>query len=70
MLRIPETLRHLIEKRARSSDRRESDRREEDIGPLGAVLSARSMDDVPEKDRRGKKNRRTDKDRRKRGNQT
>jgi hypothetical protein len=64
MLPIPEDLQHLIEKRNRKADRRKKDRREENIGPLGAVLSAESMDDVPEKDRRRKKNRRYGKDRR------
>lgn len=52
MIPIPEELQHLIEKRKREADRRQQERREEDIGPLGAVLSAETMDDVPDKDRR------------------
>lgn len=58
MIPIPEELRHLIEKRERMKDRREEERRAEDIGPLGAFLSAESMDDVPDKDRRRKRDRR------------
>jgi hypothetical protein len=64
MIPIPEELRHLIEKRERITDRREEERRDEDIGPLGAVLSAGSMDEVPDADRRRRKDRRGGKDRR------
>ena len=64
MIPIPEELRHLIEKRERLDDRREDDRREDDIGPLGAVLSAETMDDVPDKDRRRSTDRRGGNDRR------
>lgn len=64
MIPIPDELRHLIEKRERMNDRREGDRRDEDIGPLGAVLSAETMDDVPEKDRRHPADRRDGEDRR------
>lgn len=64
MIPIPEELRHLIEKRERMRDRREGDRRDEDIGPLGAVLSAETMDDVPDSDRRCPSDRRSDEDRR------
>jgi hypothetical protein len=53
MIPIPDDLLHLIEKRKAAADRRRTQRREEDIGPLGAVLSAETMDDVPEKERRG-----------------
>ena len=64
MIPIPDELRHLIEKRERMNDRREGDRRDEDIGPLGAVLSAETMDDVPDKDRRRPADRREGHDRR------
>ena len=64
MIPIPEELQHLIEKRARPADRRKTERREEDIGPLGAVLSAESMDDVPDKERRRQKRRKRARDRR------
>jgi hypothetical protein len=63
MIPIPDELLHLIEKRKAAADRRRNMRRKEDIGPLGAVLSAESMDDVPEKDRRSS-DRRYGKDRR------
>ena len=55
MIPIPDDLLHLIEKRKAAADRRRhEERREEDIGPLGAVLSAQTMDDVPEKERRSR----------------
>ena len=65
---IPESFRHLIEKRE-SADRRESgrrcgqDRRKIDLGPLGAAQSA---DDVTEllEDRRSGNDRRSGADRR------
>jgi hypothetical protein len=63
MIPIPDDLLHLIEKRKRSADRRRKDRRVEDLGPLGAVLSAGSIDDVPDKDRRVR-DRRSGQDRR------
>jgi hypothetical protein len=63
MLSLPKDLLHLIEKREHTSERRKNDRREEDIGPLGAVLSAEDFEDVPEKDRR-RSDRRYGKDRR------
>jgi hypothetical protein len=63
MISIPDELLHLIEKRKAAADRRRDERREEDIGPLGAVLSAETMDDVPEKERR-RQDRRCGNDRR------
>ena len=56
---IPPELSHLIEKRQRETDRRENgvrrqlqDRRKVDLGPLGAIESAESLEEVPTEDRR------------------
>ncbi|MBN1852763.1 MAG: hypothetical protein JW829_08560 [Pirellulales bacterium] len=65
-LPVPKELEHLIEKREQEEDRRqedrrareESDRRTLDLGPIGAIESAQSLDDVPTDDRRTRQNQR------------
>ena len=55
-LPVPPGLEHLIEKREEDSDRRasnkrrSSERREADLGPVGAIESAKDIDDVPTED--------------------
>ena len=65
-LPIPDELQHLIEKREREQDRRQDDARRDDdrdrrtldLGPIGAVESADSLDDIPAEDRRSTDDRR------------
>ncbi len=58
-LPLPQELAHLIEKREAERDRRaEEDRREADLGTLGAIESAESLDDVPTEERRDGQERR------------
>ena len=70
-LPVPPGLEHLIEKREEDSDRRasnkrrSSERREADLGPVGAIESAKDIDDVPTEERRSGQQRRHNKDRRK-----
>jgi hypothetical protein len=67
---VPPELEHLIEKRDREEDRRLAEQRSgqeqrgEDLGPLGAIESAESLDDVPDENRRSGQQRRASKDRR------
>jgi len=69
-LPVPPELEHLIEKRKQEEDRRQkqqrSDReqRQVDLGPLGAIESAKDLDDVPTEDRRSGEQRRAGEDRR------
>jgi len=71
-LPVPPELEHLIEKRETESERRSSehrggqDRRSDDLGPLGAIESAKSLDQVPTEERRAHKERRQTKNRRRR----
>jgi hypothetical protein len=66
---VPPELDHLIEKRDQEVDRRQAEQRSgqekrgDDLGPLGAIESAESLDDVPTEDRR-QGQRRTGNDRR------
>ena len=61
-LPVPPELQHLIEKREAEEDRRlrerraGDDQRALDAGPLGAIESAESLDDVPLEDRRSARN--------------
>ena len=75
-LPVPPDLEHLIEKRDGDEERRneerrlEAEKRQVDLGPLGALESAKELDDVPTDDRRSgsdrrKKNQRRQKRRRK-----
>ena len=70
-LPVPPGLEHLIEKREEDSDRRasakrrSSERRKADLGPVGAIESAKDIDDVPTEERRGGNQRRQNKERRK-----
>ena len=70
-LPVPAELQHLIEKRDRDRDRRErehradADRRAADLGPLGAIESASSLDAVPTEERRNVPERRRSSERRK-----
>jgi len=70
-LPVPPELEHLIEKRDLEADRREAeqrsgqDQRVDDLGPLGAIESAKDLDEVPTEDRRREQERRAGKDRRK-----
>jgi hypothetical protein len=70
-LPVPPELEHLIEKRETDADRRSgvrrenADRRDDDVGPLGAIESAESLEDVPTEERRSGEERRGGKDRRK-----
>lgn len=70
-LPIPPELEHLIEKREQEADRRQkeqrsgADQRTTDLGPLGAVESAKDISDVPTEDRRLSAERRQSEDRRK-----
>jgi hypothetical protein len=63
-LPVPPELEHLIEKREAEEDRRRlerrsgDDQRKIDVGPLGALESAESLDDVPLEDRRSDNERR------------
>jgi hypothetical protein len=63
-LPVPPELQHLLEKRERDKDRRSPaerrsrEDRQADLGPLGAIESARDLDDVPTADRRRGKERR------------
>lgn len=72
-LPIPPELQHLIEKREQEEDRRRADhrsgkdQRSVDLGPLGAIESAKELDEVPSEDRRREKKRRQGNDRRKKG---
>lgn len=69
-LPVPPELEHLIEKRENEQDRRRAeerdseDRRSADLGPLGAIESAESLDDIPHGERRSDEDRRQRKDRR------
>jgi len=69
-LPVPPELEHLIEKREAEEDRRQIERRNgvdqrtSDVGPLGAIESAESLDDVPLDDRRSAEERRQQSDRR------
>jgi len=71
-LPVPPELEHLIEKREHEEDRRQQeqrgdqDQRQVELGPLGAIESAKDLDDVPTEERRGGEERRSGKDRRKR----
>jgi hypothetical protein len=71
-LPVPPDLEHLIEKRESDEDRRQSeqrsgkDQRNIDLGPLGAIESAKSLDEVPTDERRSGEERRKIKARRKR----
>jgi len=70
-LPVPRELQHLIEKREQEEDRRQGDHRSGkdqrtvDLGPLGAIESAKELDEVPSEDRRRKKVRREGNERRK-----
>lgn len=64
-LSVPPELEHLIEKREAEEERRKGDRREVDLGPLGAIESARDLEDLPTEDRRKGKDRRGARPRRK-----
>jgi len=63
---IPPELEHLIEKRERDEDRRAADRRGAenrrtcDLGPLGAIETAKSLDELPLDERRADDERRED----------
>ena len=69
-LAVPAELEHLIEKRDNDDDRRGKKRRGadrrggDDLGPLGAIESAKSLDDVPTSDRRSKQRRKASERRR------
>ena len=69
-LPIPPELQHLIEKREQEEDRRQKqqrsdqDQRQVDLGPLGAIESARDLDEVPTEERRSGQARWTGKERR------
>lgn len=69
-LPVPPELEQLIEKREAEEDRRrrerrgDDDQRTSDEGPLGAIESAESLDDVPLDDRRSGEDRRQQPDRR------
>lgn len=69
-LPVPPELQHLIEKRENEADRRQDEqrtadnRRQLDLGPLGAIESAETLDDVPESDRRATQGRRKRRERR------
>jgi len=72
-LPVPPELEHLIEKREAEEARRQSQRRrgleprQVDLGPLGAIESAKDLDDVPgEERRRGKERRQNDEQRKRR----
>ena len=64
-LPIPPELAHLIEKRLREEDRRntkpqrkDAERREVDLGPLGAIESVSSIEELPLEERRAEEQRR------------
>ena len=70
---VPPELQHLIEKREGEQDRRQGDQRddadrrgEDDLGPLGAIESAKNVEDVPSDERRSNQARRQEKERRRR----
>ena len=69
---VPPELEHLIEKRESEEDRRRreqragKDQRSVDLGPIGAIESAKNIDEVPTEDRRTNADRRAGKDRRRR----
>jgi hypothetical protein len=71
-LPVPPELEHLIEKREAEKERRrlerrgKDDQRKVDVGPLGALESAESLDDVSFDDRRSGDERREQSGRRKR----
>jgi hypothetical protein len=71
-LPVPPELEHLIEKREQDEDRRQQeqrsdeDKRQVDLGPLGAIESAKELDEVPTEERRKSKERRGSNDRRNR----
>jgi hypothetical protein len=67
-LPVPPELEHLIEKRERQTDRRQSEQRKDNLGPLGAIESADQIDEVPTIDRRRGTDRRKKKRRNKRNN--
>lgn len=64
-LRVPPELEHLIEKRETDDERRQGERRTADLGPLGAIETARDLDDVPSEERRSGTDRRQAYERRK-----
>ena len=68
-LPVPEELRHLIEKRNTDGDgtkgrRSGEERRDTDLGPIGALESGASLDELPTEDRRSRSDRRTTGERR------
>ena len=69
---VPPELEHLIEKRESEEDRRQreqrggDDQRSVDLGPIGAIESAKNLDEVPSEERRADTDRRAGKDRRRR----
>ncbi len=69
-LPLPPELQHLIEKREAEEDRRRrerravADQRSVDVGPLGAIESAESIEDIPLGERRSSEERRQQPDRR------
>jgi hypothetical protein len=70
-LPVPPELEYLIEKREAEKDRRrreergKADRRGDDnVGPLGAIESADTIEDVPAEERRSNQDRRKKSDRR------
>jgi hypothetical protein len=70
-LQVPPELESLIEKREQEQDRRQAeqrsgrDKRKVDLGPLGALETAKDIDEVPAEDRRKSGERRKHASRRK-----